>query len=1146
MTTPIDLLVSAIDEHRPVVLILGQNALADSEETDGILIKALNYLGVDTQQQNGWAGIFDSEEVPDEFYVWLAERFRQQVHPQSLECVIDLPWSALFTSAVDPTLPQLMAGRGREPVPILTSDEMHQSVRSKGRPPLYYLFSSAGEHDRSAAPPSNRIEVNNRRFLHAYPMLMRALETATRLGVIAVEGFSAGDDWLRVEDLLMALGSAGLEQVLWFGGKPRIDGNVSRDFDEAVESKRILVEPRKLSTVVAELNVSGRMPDDLEYTTEDVGAISIQVDGHAVRIETEPEQRLQVEAVASIIDDTWTPQSLQHLGEDAKYSAFRRFHGAIAGGRLLVEGIRYGFAIQRDYEHELLRRVSRAIDNHSRRNTPVMLEGQSGTGKSVALARIVVEIRERKLAPVLYSIGRIPQPHEVSTFCELADKAGAKATLIVCDANSALEQYQELVIGLQSRGRRVVVLGTQYRTEQSKEYSYGIIAPSELSGGERTNLAELLQSYAGDSHDPDLRIDNNFLALLYRALPASRIRIGTGLSTEASITEGTLRQRGRQTRQVNPISELHRQLLQHPAVIEILDADSPLFGDWQTDIIDGAGDAAGRLIDYVMVAGSLDCPVPINLLLRAITASLNDIDHVQVAELFRDLDLFRWETGDTRGNDDLWVRPRLTLEADLICRRRVGGFDAQAVRLLELIGSVREGMDKESEVRFVLGLLREIGSDGRKGLGYRNSYIDIARTLTDLRTRYGVLDARLMLQESNIRRDAIKTNDSNELEDDTQLKLLEEARDAVQTALDRIANDTIRAARRTKQSLMVERSAIYGFLARHRAVRGHSPQEIWSSYEAAREAIRQAVSAADNYYPHDVGLWAPGDLFEYAADLPDVLKAELKADIYSAFDQAESLSLTPTQSERFHSRRMELGAKLGDSQLSEDAYAELERRGSTAGYFLRARNYAPELDRDVEKITSQEDLASAKLAADYLVERFENIRGDQRCLSLLLECQWISEMGCHPLRGDRQPLPTGDKRLRMLEIVRGLNQVAGQAAPYSTRYLEAVLTWLSEDYHSADDIFRSLSVDTDLEFRGRVNKRHLISNPDGSTRIFQGRIETRRGGGNEGIRIEELNRRVAIRSSDFPHQEIVYGRTIGGFAVAFNFIGPIADPIIRR
>jgi hypothetical protein len=45
--------------------------------------------------------------------------------------------------------------------------------------------------------------------------------------------------------------------------------------------------------------------------------------------------------------------------------------------------------------------------------------------------------------------------------------------------------------------------------------------------------------------------------------------------------------------------------------------------------------------------------------------------------------------------------------------------------------------------------------------------------------------------------------------------------------------------------------------------------------------------------------------------------------------------------------------------------------------------------------------------------------------------------------------------------------------------------------------------------------------------------------------VNVLNRRVQLLSRDFSDIELAYGRTVPLFAIAFNYIGPIADPVRR-
>ena len=1133
MATARELLLATIEEKRPLVLLLGQDAWIDSEQGDPLLASVLAKLGRSGEVERGWAGMLAAEHVPSSHYDWLAERFERRVHPPYVEIVSELPWSAVFTSSVDPTLVKLLSRRGREVEPILTAGEHPRAARSTARPPLYYLFSRAGQHDLNAQPPTNEFELIRRRAQHTVPLLNRILETATPLGTIVVDGFLHGDGWLRFEDLLGTLAGATSNQVLWFGGHPDLTAGDETYFATMEQTGRILVDPMRLGTVIAELRATGRLSDTVLLEPEDTGTVSL---GERGVLEVTPEERLRVEAVASIVDDSWTP-FLTPLGMDSGYDAFRRFHGVLGGSRLLVEGIRRGFAMERDFERCLFRRVSDALLDHSKLDSPIIVEGQSGTGKSVALARVVAKVREEKAAAVLYAIGRIPQSEEVSGFCQAAERAHARATLIVCDANRDVDSYDELLSGLRSRGRRVVVLGSQYRVGDTDSAERGgrIEAPAVLSQDERRKLAELLENYLEGIQPPQLE-DQQFLAILYRHLPASRPRIGSGLGAEARAAAQLLDERGRQQQSVRPISQLHQQLIDHGYI----SAYQPFFNDRQVDTLEDESRSAGRIIDMVMVAGSLNCPVPVNLLLRAVSDQHQRIDSALVSELFYDLDLFRWTSRDSEGNE-LLVLPRLPLEAQLICQRRLGNPQAEARVLVDLLGSVRLGIDNTHEREFLLSLLQQIGRDGPRGSGYKRSYVDFARKLTELRRHFNVVDASLMLQESAFRRSAIR---EEEVDDDQRLALLEEGRDAVQTALDGIDNGQIQAARRTKQNLLVERAALYGFLAIDHARRRGASTDIWSAYKAARVAVGQAVSAADNYYPHDVGLWTPSDLFKLA-NLTESQRAELAADIYSTLDQVERDALPPTQRERFQRRRMSVGDALGDQALTDDAYVNLERAGSTAGYFLRARQYAPNLNKEEIEVTIPADLERAKRAADFLDARLDKIQQDERCLWLLLENRWITEMGRRPLRGERQPLPVGDARHQFLDIVRALNRAAGESSRYGTRYLEAVFTWLTEDYFAARAIFRQLYQETDNVYRGRILLRHVVSGPNGIPVSFTGRVERQRGEGRWQIRVSELNQTIALLERDFPRADVQYGRTLSGFSIAFNFIGPIADPIRR-
>ena len=1127
-----NLLITALEEKRPLVLVLGQDAWRENGLEDPVLARALEHLQRRESAQQGWLELFGGGPLTPSFYEWISKRFSRRVPPDWLTVLGEMPWSAIFTSSLDPNVKELFTKHQR-PELVLTNAEMPPAIRSRIRPPIYHLFGHAASPDQKARPPLDRNQLNTRRVTDALPLFNRILDTTTKLGLVLIDGLVTERDWLQIEDVLGAIGNSSVHQVLWFQGhstpQPTDEG-----FNEAIATSRILTVNERLSTTITELRAVSRIADLMAPDSEDVGKITFK-DGQCQ--EVSPEERLRIEAVASIVDDAWTAP-LPALGQNAEYAAFRKFHGESGNARSLVEGIRRGFTIERDYEKALLNQVCSAIRDHASFDTPIILHGQSATGKSIALARVAACVRKGKAASVLYSNNRIPQPSEIAQFCHSAEDAGAKTTLIVCDTNQDVRQYFDLLSGLRSRGHRVVVLGSRYRLidEEGRGLSSAIEAPVELTDRERNELSTLLTRFTGESLAPKDLTNPNILAFLYRALPLVRYRIGTGLGAEASHTERMIRQRGEQNNVNSQPRNLMAQRLIEAGVANLHEA---LLNKKQIKTLN-SDNSASRTIDLVMVAGSSNCSVPFNLLLRVVSDS-QSLDQTSVFDMFGGLDLFRWEWADNEHNE-LLVKPRLTLEADLICRHRLGSIEKEAQCIIDLIGGIRSvGVEREHERRFLFNTLHQVGPNGPHRRRYRSVYASIARTLTKLRTRFGVVHPSIILQESAFRRYAVRENN---VEHSFKMKLLAEARDAVQTAIDDMARGSMGAPRRTRRSLMVELASLYGFIAYSQAEAGHPNDEIWSSYLTTRSSIRQAVSVTDSYFPLDVGLWTPADLLQ-KCEWSRQQKAELTADIYDTLDHINPETFDPEQREKFHVRKLKTGNTLRDRGLSESAFSNLIKDGSTAGFYLQARNLAPEWDHQTDVFSTQAR-GRAQRAADFLNENISLIAQDARCLSLLLECHWIAELGHRPFIGERQPLPaTYTTRRTLLDIVNRLNEVCGEATRNVTRYLAAVLTWLIGAEKPAMEIFRDLERETEYEDSNRVIRRHMITNEDRLPTQFCGRVEREHKSGRYWIvRVEnESQQTVRLRGKDFSHVDIAYGRNLRDFGVAFNFIGPIATPL---
>jgi hypothetical protein len=1138
-------ILAALAEDRPVVLLLGQDAYTTGNYPDPVLIATLQRLGRSNESKKGWNAVLGANALGEPDMEWITERFNRFVQPEGFQEIWDIPWSAVFTTTIDPRLTKRFSTRGRQPEAVLAKDHFSRVPRSRSRPPIHFLFGRSDETIPETRVPRSRMELKQRTSIHANEMLNRIAETVTPLGVLVVAGYDPDRDWLALDTLLAPLSLSANCPIVWFGARTGLDS----DFLEYLTEQGVMVpDDRSLVSVVAELLAAGDLGSHGTATPDEPGVISI---GDGKYLDVSPSLKLRVEASAAIVDDTWTSltsPSVEHCLDD-----FTRFHGDFGGQRNLVEGVGRGFSIQRRFETKLADQVEIALK--SDRNRVVILHGQSGTGKTVAMAKLAWNLRKLPQLPVVFANDRVPQATDLADFCSEAERAGAAATVILCDANQSTARYAELANGLRSRGRRIVVVGTSYRIDSpAGRNSPGTVeAPAEVSTEELRDLVELVRTHANlDVSKEAACHGNNVLALLYRLLSASRGRIVSGINTEARAVEEVFRRRARTApRPSRPANQLAEALM----AAGFGTADTPLFGPDVEDVLFGT-DAAGRMIDYVMVAGRLNCPLPVNLLLRVLRARDRSFGIEQISYLFEELDLFRWRFADDEGTQ-LLVAPRLQLEAELICRRRLADVGRELDCIVELIESVRpRGVDKDDELAFLLDLLQKLDRDGPRRDVYSGGYLRIGEALTTLRVQFQVQDASLMLQESAFRRAYLRVLDAPGRSEDqtreTRDRILNQAREAVEAALQGAADGRLRAGRRVRENLQVERASIYGFLAVGRARASDLPSEVWSDYLAARTAVSRAVAVADSYFPFDVGLWTPVDILDACgAGLPLAVRAEMYADIQAVLDQVDPERLPPAQYERYQRRRQKVARALGDDAMSEDAYAKLEVANPPVAYFLRTRTDYEDilgpLTVEEESRQAQDTVRARALeGAAFLEARMSAIGADVRCLHLLLQLQWLGSTGYRLLRGERRPLPHNRLHLgRLLQTVTTLNAAAGEGVRFVYRYLEATLAWATLDVDRAYDTWRTLARETEGEDASRVFRRLYMADDQGKPLMCEGRVLRQRSVGHWQLKVEGIPGSVDLLDWDFKGEELRPGRQISNFAIAFNYLGPIADPASR-
>lgn len=1154
LTDPLEILTDALQDERPLVLFAGQSL--DSSH-DAILGALLDHLGC-ADCDSGWPAAIE-RGMSASHLVWLSERFERCVPSDAASRIFDVAWRAVFTSSIDPRFARRFETRGRQPETVLSRGVYARTPRSRSRPPIHYLLGKSDEADDDSRAPGTQIDLTRRLNLHATELLNRIAETATARGLLVMAGYDLDRDWLPPDPLFAPLSGSAGPKVLWFGCSGR---SISALADEMIQRGSLIATTKSLASAINRLELRGVLDMAKSAAPDDPGLVSI-AGGPALDIT--PALRLRVEASAAIVDDAWTEEP-EPMAESELDDAFRRFHSTPGNFRLLVEGVSRGFAVEREFEQTLWKTVTRKLKRLGKPDSDdvVVLHGQSGAGKSIALARLTRKIRRELRLPVVVATNRIPNHPDIEAFCLESERLGAATTVLICDSSQAPQRYDDLASALRSRGRRLLIVGTCYRIETGATGGWNrfVEAPADVTSAELSAFNELQTEFHLQPRYETSTTDSVF-AMLYRRLPAARGRLAAGVASEARATEGVVRERARQAPQPSAsLSPLAEQLIE----LGIASRESRMFKEDEKLAALGM-DESGRLIDYVMAAGRLNCAVPVNLIFRVL-GQTGGRHHDQIFHLFADLDLFRWRV-DEEGSDFM-VSPRIQLEADLICRRRLS-VDQEIERLLDLIAGVRPGLDRRAEHLFLVDLLFKLDRKGPRGEAYRSGYLRFADALKELRERRRMFHADLVLRECVFRRRAVFRSQSDfdaDRTDGDRLAILDEARDTIEKTLRQIDDERIRVSVRTKQSLFAERAAIYGYLAVQHAKSG-AGEGFWSDYLAARTASEKAIGLGRYTYPIDIALWTASDVLESKkAELSDAQRAEVMADLYATIDVADDIFMvkgrstrTPSDSNddsdpgqglvpvdqkaRYLERRSEVARVMGDVKLSDGTLAELESVAPAAATFLIAKRRAERVYMSEPPFDDETRRIAAKVA-NYMSSRFNaGIALDDRCRRLLIRLRWAQTTGERLMFNSRGRTPADRGQARDLrEIVNVLNEQSGADARIRERFLEAVLCWLLDDANRAMEIWRSLSDDTAYQDRSRVVRWLVATAENGSPRKFRGRVHNK-GEGNWWIHVEGIARPIRLLERDFPNDDLAPGRELRNFGIAFNYIGPIADPLSR-
>ncbi len=1020
-------------------------------------------------------------------------------------------WNGVYTSAPDRAVADTFTEESRA---VTSLGAMSRSPsRSQSDLEVRYLF--GGKHlPESERPPASVVEEATSRIRSNQELTRLVTETVTPRGTVLVEGWRAGGR-LRVEDLVPLLGLLGPGQAHVFSAGEWFDDPL---VDSFASSGQLVLHRDSLENVLTTLLDAGAAKAAAGTAPSQhvipLGDGFVDVDIHTWN---------QIRRSARPIDlEVLKPPVFS--SDAARYQEFRNFVGATEGVPRW-RGIAAGMNLRRDFEARLLELVRAELDDREL-PTPIVVAGQTATGKTVALAALAMELSRSGDVAVLHQSRRTVRPsvEDIDMFCAWAADHGAKATVLVWDGMMEPGEYEGLSRQLHARGRRIIVIGSAYKTRSDS--SLIVEAPAELSQQETGRLFEILAGFGYELSPSKQPMDTNFLAFLYRMLPETEHQLRSGLSREMRSAERIMaklaRQHGTPATAEQRLTSMQAAFQAAGLVIEDLlppdAADGPL-GD-QT-FAERA--PIQRVTTLVLVAGRHGIPVPIDLALRV----LGREGFQSVREALASSDIIR-EIDDDSGDYFLGVRSQL--EAELLAQNEIP-LAVEVEVLTEAIRGVRitDGFfGGADEVEFLVKLLERIGPNSDQITKYRSHFGEIADALSERRMELGRAHPRLVLQESNFARDFVHWQQGAHIGSvEDRVASLEYNRELLDEVLgDQATRGLIRL------SLSVELASTLGAVIYEYAHAGMAGQVrgLASRLDDVLTAVLDARAVdPGNVHPVDVLAWSTRDAVLSGALTP-AERVDRLANAVATLESLDRTSLTDKQLANLDNRGAELNRLLSNDDAVWEYLDKLELNSSPAATYFLAQ------------FDAKDGPTGEARALRRLRQAPPETRADWRCAQLLIDLTWKAITGNRLLLDERVPLYLSPEALRQIAQLTAELGDADLPGGYRFLFVRAIAEFVAGHFAEANRLFREAGELT-RQLSKRIYTRYLLADESGRPTTFAGRVESSDSRSGQ-VWVEKLGTRVRFEPRLFSSSgEVARHQQLPPFYIGFKLSGgPVAEP----
>ena len=1050
-----------------------------------------------------------------EKYDQLAQRFQP---PSHFKQIAEIPWNTVFTTQIDSTLSTCLEADWRRVVPAASGDT--RSSRSTTELQLRYLFGGLSLPN-DERPPTSEIEW--------VEWKQKASETldpklVTPKGTVFIEDWSLCD-WLSAQDLYNFANRLGPGQLHLFSATADA---IENSFIAALINRQLVTPHIETLNEFLEAGIQSGLLQDFA-TSSTAGSHLIPVGNSFVPIDVAIWNRIIGTARPVDLD---LLQPFEHATTALTYRRFRTFLGSSEGAppwRAIASGMK----LPRTYEKLLLKKVEAAL-NDPDDIAPIILQGQTATGKSLALTWLAQMLARSGKAAVLHQSRRHDRPNasEIEAYNLWVEGATGLKTVLIWDGMVNADDYFALHRQLRARGQRVLIIGSAYLS-RSGEAQHFITAPIQLDKEEINAYTPWLKSYGINLPTLNAKADSSILAMLYRAIPETESGLRRGLALEMRAAESGMESLSREHKQ--PETDARMTAIAAALIASGFHIDTLAPADHSPEDLAALPVAerstSEQLSAMLLTAGRRSLVVPLELALRVVGRQGSQA----IVDFVRQFDIFRW-TEDASGNQFLGVRTRL--EAELLSKENLTDLTEIDV-ISSLIRHIQPQFGRRTsggEVQFIVDLMDHIGPQSPEHGRYCRWYGELADAFADQREQSGMSHPRLVLLEVNLMREFIKWSQRDR--ENTRERRLACLRNS-EYLLQRTLEEDDNIAPRTRLNLYVELasslgSQIYELVAQDNPSPAGLIEPILS--QLLDTVMRARAIDPENIYPVDVLAWVAKDTVPSGLLTPQV-RFKLLADARASLDSIDPDDLSPGQRSKYTDRQAEIARLLGETDQEQSFVDQLKSIDDPSATYLLAR-------RALDKRNNHETIKSA---LSILLEAPTNIRDDWKCARLILDLYWQDKTGKYPLRGERNTVAFKQEDwkecLDLLDSLRG----AATFDQYRISFLRGLALFHMGFINRCQTEFRELG-SLGLDVSRRVHLTYLASNSNGNPTKYTGRVAWASADGRKGkVWVDQLRAEIDFVPLHFSSEHYrSNGEILPEFHIGFNYRGPIADPIRPR